>query len=182
MTRGYAYVIVDVRGSGASFGSRRGELVPLEARDGKDVVDWIVSHPWSDGKVGATGVSYVGTTAELLLVNRHPAVKAIVPQFSLFDGYPDIFFSGGVPHTWFIENWAQAIIAMDRNEIPEQQRKQIVGVRPVDEDSDGCYSVKQSASTQQALTYTLSLRLSHIGRPGSRWVDARRDQPKIVCA
>ncbi len=137
VTRGYAYVIVDVRGSGASFGSRRGELVPLEARDGKDVVDWIVSQPWSDGKVGATGVSYVGTTAELLLVNRHPAVKAIVPQFSLFDGYPDIVFPGGVPHTWFIENWAQAIIAMDRNEIPEQQRKQIAGVRPVDEDSDG---------------------------------------------
>lgn len=42
VTRGYAYVIVDVRGSGASFGNRRGELLPLEARDGKDVVDWII--------------------------------------------------------------------------------------------------------------------------------------------
>lgn len=136
VTRGYAYMIVDVRGTGASFGNRRGELLPLEARDGKDVVDWIISQPWSNGKVGATGVSYGGTTAELLLVNRHPAVKAIVPQFSLFDAYLDIVYPGGVPHTWFIKNWGQAIGAMDRNEIPEQQRRQLAGVRPVDEDSD----------------------------------------------
>ncbi len=136
VTRGYAYVIVDVRGSGASFGNRRGELLPLEVRDSKDVVDWIISQSWSNGKVGATGVSYVGTTAELLLVNRHPAVKAIVPQFSLFDAYPDIVYPGGVHHTWFIKNWAQATIAMDRNELPEPQRQRIAGVRPVDEDAD----------------------------------------------
>ncbi|MEK6322556.1 MAG: CocE/NonD family hydrolase [Acidobacteriota bacterium] len=134
--RGYAFVIVDVRGSGTSFGRRRGELSPLEARDGRDVVDWIVGQPWSDGKVGATGVSYVGTTAELLLVNRHPAVKAVVPQFSLFDAYPDIAFPGGVKHTWFIKIWSQVIDAMDKNIIPEQQRQQIVGVRPVDDNPD----------------------------------------------
>jgi len=137
VTRGYAYVIVDVRGSGASFGSRRGELLPLEARDGKDVVDWIVGQPWCDGKVGTSGVSYVGTTAELLLVNQHPAVKAAAPQFSYFDAYTDIVFPGGVRHSWFIKNWGQAIGAMDRNEIPEQQRQRIIGVRPSDDDSGG---------------------------------------------
>lgn len=136
VTRGYAYVIVDVRGTGASFGSRPAELGRQEVRDGREVVDWIVGQPWSNGKVGATGVSYVGTTAELLLVNRHPAVKAIVPQFSLFDAYADIAFPGGVRLAWFITTWAQAIGAMDRNEIPEQQRRQIAGVRPVDADSD----------------------------------------------
>jgi len=114
VTRGYAYVIVDVRGSGASFGTRRAELGPREVRDGSEVVDWIVRQPWSDGRVGATGVSYVGTTAELLLVNQHPAVKAIVPQFSLFDAYPDIVFPGGVQHTWFLKIWAQVVSAMDR--------------------------------------------------------------------
>jgi len=75
VSRGYAYVIVDVRGSGASFGSRPVELGPTEVRDGRDVVDWIIRQPWSTGSVGATGVSYVGSTAELLLVNRHPAVR-----------------------------------------------------------------------------------------------------------
>lgn len=136
VTRGYAYVIVDVRGSGASFGNRQAELGRREVRDGSEVVDWIISQPWSNGKVGATGVSYGGTTAELLLVNRHSAVTAIVPQFSLFDAYSDIVFPGGIRLTWFIKNWGQAIGAMDRNEIAEQQRQQLVGVRPVDEDSD----------------------------------------------
>ncbi|MGH9872817.1 MAG: CocE/NonD family hydrolase [Pyrinomonadaceae bacterium] len=136
VTRGYGYVVVDVRGTGASFGSRRMEFMPDEVRDGGEVVDWIIKQPWSDGKVGATGVSYVGTTAEMLLVNTHPAVKAIVPQFSLFDSYTDIVFPGGVPMTWFTKVWGQAVGNMDRSVFTEQARQRVVGVRPVDEDPD----------------------------------------------
>jgi len=160
VTRGYAYVIVDVRGSGASFGNRRGELLPLEARDGKDVVDWLIGQPWSNGKVGATGVSYVGTTAELLLVNRHPAVKAIIPQFSLFDAYTDIVFPGGIQHTWFLKIWAEAVSAMDRNAISEEQRRQITGVRPVDEDSDK--ALLAQAIREHATNIDVWADLSHI--------------------
>ncbi|MGH8597793.1 MAG: CocE/NonD family hydrolase [Gammaproteobacteria bacterium] len=136
VTRGYGYVVVDVRGTGASFGSRRMELMPDEARDGSDVVDWIIKQPWSNGKVGSTGVSYVGTTAELLLVNTHPAVKAIVPQFSLFDSYTDIVFPGGSPMTWFTKVWGQVVGNMDKNLFTEQARQRVIGIRPVDEDPD----------------------------------------------
>ncbi|MCA1562840.1 MAG: CocE/NonD family hydrolase [Acidobacteria bacterium] len=136
VTRGYAYVVVDVRGTGASFGSRRMELMPEEVRDGKEVVDWIIKQTWSDGKVGATGVSYVGTTAELLLVNTHPAVTAVAPQFSLFDSYTDIVFPGGVHMTWFTRVWGQAVYNMDRNLFTEQARERVIGIRPVDEDAD----------------------------------------------
>ncbi|MDQ3699168.1 MAG: CocE/NonD family hydrolase [Gemmatimonadota bacterium] len=135
VTRGYAYVVVDVRGSGASFGSRDIEFGSEEVRDGSDVVDWIVRQPWADGKVGATGISYVGTTAELLLVNRHPAVKAIVPQFSLLDTYTDIVLPGGVPQSWFLSVWAQTVAAMDRNELSERGQRFFLGTRPVDGDS-----------------------------------------------
>ncbi len=135
VTRGYAYVVVDVRGSGASFGSRNIELGPVEVRDGHEIVDWIVRQPWSDGKVGATGVSYVGTTAELLLVNRHPAVKAIVPQFAYFDAYNDIALPSGIPNTGFTKTWSQAIGPMDRNELPEAARRLFIGSRPADGDS-----------------------------------------------
>lgn len=136
VTRGYAYVVVDVRGTGASFGSRRMELLPEEVRDGKEVVDWIIKQSWSEGKVGATGVSYVGTTAELLLVNTHPAVKAIVPQFALFDTYSDIVFPGGAYMTWFTRVWGQAVGDMDKNLFSEQARQRVIGIRPVDEDAD----------------------------------------------
>jgi predicted acyl esterase len=58
---GYAVVITDVRGTGASFGSRTTEFSPDEVRDGWDVLDWIVAQSWSDGNVGAMGISYPGT-------------------------------------------------------------------------------------------------------------------------
>src|SRR5262245_24875877 len=141
VTRGYAWVDVDVRGSGASFGGRPMPWSPDEVRDGAEIVDWIVRQAWSDGTVGATGISYAGTAAEMLLVNRHPAVKAIAPRFSLYDVYPDIAFPGGLHLTWFTETWARLNRALDANLLPDDvpwyTRLAIRGVRPVDEDRDG---------------------------------------------
>ena len=44
---GYAFVVVDVRGTGASFGTREQEWTPDEIRDGAEVVGWIVAPVWS---------------------------------------------------------------------------------------------------------------------------------------
>ncbi|MXW55889.1 MAG: CocE/NonD family hydrolase, partial [Gemmatimonadales bacterium] len=57
---GYALVLVDGRGSGASFGIRRFELAEDEVTDYGEVADWIADQPWSNGRVGAYGVSYAG--------------------------------------------------------------------------------------------------------------------------
>lgn len=105
LAAGYAWVDVDARGSGASFGRRPCPWSPDEVADGGEIVDWIIRQPWSEGAVGATGVSYGGTTAEMLLLCQHPAVKAIVPRFSLYDVYTDVMAPGGVPLQWFTENW-----------------------------------------------------------------------------
>src|SRR6202048_3872589 len=54
---GYAYIHMDVRGSGRSSGSVR-------SRDRKDqddlydVIEWIGRQPWCNGKVGGIGQSY----------------------------------------------------------------------------------------------------------------------------
>lgn len=112
---GYAWVDADVRGSGASGGRRPSPWWSDEVADGAELVDWIVCQPWSDGAVGATGVSYAGTCAEMLMVNRHPAVRAVVPRFSLYDVYADIAFPGGVHLSWFTETWAAINRALDDN-------------------------------------------------------------------
>ncbi|MBL8985992.1 MAG: CocE/NonD family hydrolase [Gemmatimonadetes bacterium] len=138
VTRGYAYLVVDVRGSGASFGKRRAEFDEPEVRDGWDLAEWVVAQAWSSGRIGALGVSYVGTTADLLLVNQHPAVKAIAPLYALFDAYADIVAPGGLELTFFVRDWGTIVAQMDRQEVPASRRPPgSLGVRPTDEDPDG---------------------------------------------
>jgi putative CocE/NonD family hydrolase len=70
LDHGYAVVKVDVRGSGASFGTRPIEYGPEEVRDGYDLVEWVVRQSWSDGTVGAYGTSYTwGTTPSIILIH-----------------------------------------------------------------------------------------------------------------
>jgi hypothetical protein len=138
LQHGYAWVDVDVRGSGASFGTRPVAYSPEEIKDGPEVVDWIIAQPWSNGKVGAMGISYSGATAEMLLVNQHPAVKAVAPMFSGFDLYSEIAFPGGIHLNWFTETWSQINYRLDHNQLPFGGwvgNLFVRGVRPVDGDA-----------------------------------------------
>ena len=63
----------------ASFGTRDSFRSPRERDDTSEIADWIVAQPWSNGAIGATGISYVGAAADFLATTGHPAVKAIAP-------------------------------------------------------------------------------------------------------
>ncbi len=139
LEQGYAWIDVDVRGSGASFGTRPIAWAPAEIKDGAEIVDWIIAQPWSNGKVGAMGISYSGGTAEMLLVNQHPAVKAVAPMFAGFDLYAEIAFPGGIHLNWFTETWSYINNRLDHNELPFagwMANLFVRGVHPVDSDSD----------------------------------------------
>ena len=143
---GYAMVHVDVRGTGASFGTWPYPWSPAEVKDGSEIVDWIIRQPWSSGKVGTFGTSYVGATAEFLLVNKHPAVKAAFIRFSLIDNYADVVFPGGIFNDWFIGAWNRSNQALDANDTGALMQmmgmlpfplKGIPGVQPVDKGREG---------------------------------------------
>ncbi len=102
---GFALVLLDARGTGASFGTWSRPWDDDQRDDLYELVDWVIAQPWSDGTVGGFGTSYDGTTAHLLASTGHPAVKAVVPRFALFDPLHHIASPGGVPLDWFIENW-----------------------------------------------------------------------------
>lgn len=76
---GYAVVKVDVRGTGASTGKHEIEYAPQEGFDGAKVLDWIIAQGWSNGNVGAYGISYKAATSEMLSMVGHPALKAAAP-------------------------------------------------------------------------------------------------------
>lgn len=92
----YAYVIVDVRGRGDS----EGEFFPLEqdGKDGSQIIEWIASQDWSDGRVAMMGGSYRGMVQWQTLMHKPKALKIISPAASVAPGidYPNpknIFYS-----------------------------------------------------------------------------------------
>ncbi|MGH9718695.1 MAG: CocE/NonD family hydrolase [Bryobacteraceae bacterium] len=91
--RGYAVVVQDVRGRYASEGAFR----PLdqEPEDGYDTLSWIASQPWSNGRIGMMGGSYVGIVQWKVAVLNHPNLRAISPVVSGSDDYRDRFYSPG---------------------------------------------------------------------------------------
>jgi uncharacterized protein len=139
LKHGYVIIETDVRGSGASFGHQDAPWSPAEVEDGKEIVDWIIKQPWSNGIVGTTGVSYVGTSAEMLLTKNHPAVKAAIIRYSLFDCYTDIGFPGGIHNEWFTKAWGDGNRILDQQKLSELGWFETLALRgsmPVDEDKD----------------------------------------------
>lgn len=113
----YILAKVDVRGTGASYGVRSGEYTPTEVKDAWYIVDWVINQSWSDGKVGAYGTSYSGTTAELLCVTQHPAIKAVIPGWSDFDVYESPTRPYGMLASSFIAPWSQYVDWLDQNSV-----------------------------------------------------------------
>lgn len=132
---GYSWVDVDVRGAGASYGYHDYPLSQVEVQDGGEVIDWIIRQPWASGSVGTTGASYNGSMAMMLLGNRHPALKAVVPRFSGWDMYEDIWVPGGVQSHPFLDAWSKLVESFDRNRFPDvfgwSVGMTVKGVRPV---------------------------------------------------
>jgi len=126
INRGYGFLHVDVRGTGASFGTRPYPWFDKEVEDGREIVDWIIKQPWSNGNVVAMGGSYVGGTSEYLATLNHSAVKAVSPYSNQWDVYTEVGYPGGVYNHFFIRIWGLLGRAIDRN-----KSRNFVGVFPL---------------------------------------------------
>ena len=92
--RGYAFATMDLRGTGISGGcfAMRGAV---DQSDIKDVVDWLGTQEWSDGKVGMFGVSYEGFTPVAAAVAQPEHLTAIFAGAPAVDMYAN-YLPGGV--------------------------------------------------------------------------------------
>jgi putative CocE/NonD family hydrolase len=97
--RGYAVVVQDVRGAGASEGDclSEGKWLPwiYELQDGDETITWLAQQSWCDGNIGMWGQSYMGMTQWAAAFNGNPHLKAIVPQSTLGTPFNDMPFTGG---------------------------------------------------------------------------------------
>jgi hypothetical protein len=93
INHGYAVVMQDVRGRYASGGVFN--ALNQEGPDGYDTLNWIAAQPWSDGKIGMIGGSYLGIAQWRVALLNNPHLKAIFPVVSGSDEYFDRYYSPG---------------------------------------------------------------------------------------
>lgn len=119
---GYVVVTADIRGKGASFGQRRGFQDRTEALDGRDLVEWSARQPFSTGKVGMIGCSYLGGTTFHTATTAPPSLKAVFIGASDLDKYAFVR-RGGIPAQF--------------NTRPDEPPEVDLASVPVDDDPDG---------------------------------------------
>ena len=91
--RGYVYVFQDVRGRHESQGAW--DPARYEFADGYDTVEWAAKQPWSNGKVGMQGGSYLGSDQWQTAQLQPPHLTAIFPDVAATSWYHHAFFLNG---------------------------------------------------------------------------------------
>ena len=101
--RGYAVIVQDVRGR---FDSE-GEWTPFlhEAEDGYDAQEWCGTQPWSTGKVGTSGGSYLALTQWLAASLRNRHLAAMAPRVGFSNLYHNWVYTGGAFQLGFNLRW-----------------------------------------------------------------------------
>src|SRR3981189_2440808 len=105
--RGYVVVAQDVRGRYAS----EGDWYPFkyESQDGYDTVEWAAALPYSNGKVGMFGGSYVGATQDLAAIAKPPHLAGICPTVTAANYHDGWTYQGGAFEQWFNESWTTGL-------------------------------------------------------------------------
>ena len=133
---GYACVRVDSRGCGRSPGYID-HFSPRETADFKACVEWAADAPWSNGKIGTSGVSYFGMNQWQVAASRPRGLEAICVWEGSSDFYRDASHHGGILSTF----WPALVRQADQGRAvrpgrtrPAQPDHRIAGVRRRDAD------------------------------------------------
>lgn len=102
---GFVVVHVDALGSGASEGEPSLGLGDAVVGAFCDAIGWVADQPWSNGKVGLNGVSYLAAVQWRIAACRPRGLAAIVPWEGFTDVLTDVVSHGGIPETAFFPWW-----------------------------------------------------------------------------
>jgi putative CocE/NonD family hydrolase len=124
LKHGYAVIVVERPGTGASFGVMNPSLEAV-AQEADEILNWIAAQPWSNGAIGMFGDSYEAQTQIAAASTGNPHLKAIFPTSSSMDNYNSVVYPGGVFNESFgsFFSWSTTFLE--------------AVVTPVDRDQDG---------------------------------------------
>lgn len=112
VNHGYVVINPDVRGAYMSegvilfFGSDYG-------RDGKDIIEWAAEQPWSNGKIGMSGNSWLAISQWFVAAQKPEHLAAIAPWEGLSDCYREIATRGGVMMPEFIKMLSDSFVSTE---------------------------------------------------------------------
>jgi putative CocE/NonD family hydrolase len=132
-SHGYVVVHQDTRGRFESGG----EFYPFrhEMNDGYDTIEWAAALPYSDGRVGMYGGSYVGATQMLAAASNPPHLAGIFPYVTAAEYYEGWTYEGGALMQWFASSWTSGLAAdtLQRKTLALTRSKEWVEKLPVED-------------------------------------------------
>src|SRR5512136_342276 len=145
-SHGYVAVLQDTRGR---FDSE-GEFYPFrhEALDGFDTVEWAAGQPWSNGKVGMFGGSYVGATQMLAASAAPPHLTAIFPYVTASEYYEGWTYESGALMQFFASSWSSGLAVDTARRKASSRPKEWISALPVDD-----YRILSFATTVELAPY-----------------------------
>jgi uncharacterized protein len=146
--RGYVVVAQDVRGRFTS----EGDWYPFkyESQDGYDTVEWAAALPYSNGKVGMYGGSYVGATQYLAAIASPPHLAGIFPDVTASNYHDGWTYQGGAFEQWFNESWTTGLAMNTMRRRVEAAGDALDGAKALPLDS---YPVLEAVSETGLATY-----------------------------
>src|SRR5689334_7387182 len=124
LNSGYAVIVVDRPGTGASFGVYHGDP-EVSAGETDEILNWIAAQEWSDGNIGMFGDSIQAQIQFRAASTGNPHLKAILPATTWMDNYSAVMFPGGILDKAMAEFYSKANKVFDAM------------ATPVDQDTDG---------------------------------------------
>ncbi|MDH3679920.1 MAG: CocE/NonD family hydrolase [Acidimicrobiia bacterium] len=124
VAHGYAVVVVERPGTGASFGTSRQSMEAVAAECGQ-ILDWIAAQEWSDGTIGMFGASQEAWSQFAAASSGSPHLKAIFPAASQLELYDSLPYRGGVANNAFNRFFGDVVPKLAELAVP------------VDDDPDG---------------------------------------------
>lgn len=124
VARGYAYVHLDIRGSGRS-GGEYGFFNKRERRDLYEVIEWIAAQPWSNGKVGGIGQSYYCAAQWCMAAEAPPALACVGAYDGHIDYYRGWFYNGGIASNFASVWWNGSVRLANRSPLNGEHPREI---------------------------------------------------------
>jgi uncharacterized protein len=171
---GYAVVVVERPGTGASFGRATPSFESL-AKEANDILNWIAAQPWSNGRIGMYGDSWQGQTQLAAASTGNTHLKTIVPVGTWIDNYSSVLYPGGVLNKAFLNffTWTQKILSSEM-------------ITPVDQDQDGTLLAQARQERAQAAGFSFAdfvrmfpFRDSALPNGMKPWIEAAAAYPYL---